>query len=65
MILGEADPIRLPLAGRTDHDPNSLSKIRPGFDTLVAGDHVASSGPLILAQLHEDQQMVATGMPLK
>jgi hypothetical protein len=26
---------------------------------------VASNGSLVLAQLYEDQQMVATGMPLK
>jgi cobalt-zinc-cadmium efflux system membrane fusion protein len=32
---------------------------------LKPGDHVASNGSLILAQLYEDQQMIATGMPLK
>ena len=32
---------------------------------LKPGDHVACNGSLILAQLYEDQQMVATGMPLK
>ena len=32
---------------------------------LKPGEHVASSGSLVLAQLYEDQQMVATGMPLK
>jgi cobalt-zinc-cadmium efflux system membrane fusion protein len=32
---------------------------------LTAGEEVASSGSLILAQLYEEQQMVATGMPLK
>ena len=32
---------------------------------LKPGDHVASFGSLILAQLYEDQQMVATGLPLK
>jgi cobalt-zinc-cadmium efflux system membrane fusion protein len=32
---------------------------------LRPGDHVASKGSLILAQLFEDQQMVATGLPLK
>jgi cobalt-zinc-cadmium efflux system membrane fusion protein len=32
---------------------------------LKAGEHVASNGALVLAQLYEDQQMVATGMPLK
>ncbi len=32
---------------------------------LKPGEHVAASGSLVLAQLYEDQQMVATGMPLK
>ena len=32
---------------------------------LKSGEHVASNGALVLAQLYEDQQMVATGMPLK
>jgi membrane fusion protein, heavy metal efflux system len=32
---------------------------------LTAGDHVAANGSLILAQLYEEQQMVATGLPLK
>jgi cobalt-zinc-cadmium efflux system membrane fusion protein len=32
---------------------------------LKPGEHVASNGSLILAQLYEDQQMVATGLPLK
>ena len=32
---------------------------------LKPGDHVSSSGSLVLAQLYEDQQMIATGMPLK
>ena len=32
---------------------------------LKPGEHVAANGSLVLAQLYEDQQMVATGMPLK
>jgi membrane fusion protein, heavy metal efflux system len=32
---------------------------------LKAGEHVASNGSLVLGQLYEDQQMVATGMPLR
>jgi len=32
---------------------------------LEAGDRVASNGSLLLAQLFEDQQMLATGMPLR
>ncbi len=34
-VQPQADPITLPLMGRTDYDPNTLSKIRPRFDTLV------------------------------
>ena len=29
----QVEPINLPLMGRTDYDPNTLSKIRPHFDT--------------------------------
>lgn len=49
----QADPIRLPLMGRTDYDPNSLSKIRPRFDTLVEkvrverGQKVTIGAPLV------------------
>ncbi len=32
---------------------------------LEAGETVATSGSLVLAQLYEDLQMVATGMPLR
>jgi cobalt-zinc-cadmium efflux system membrane fusion protein len=32
---------------------------------LKKGDRVAAYGSLILAQLYEDQQMVATGLPLR
>ncbi len=49
----QADPIRLPLIGRTDYDPNTLSKIRPRFDTLVEkvrverGQKVTIGAPLV------------------
>jgi cobalt-zinc-cadmium efflux system membrane fusion protein len=32
---------------------------------LKPGERVAANGSLVLAQLYEDQQMIATGMPLK
>jgi cobalt-zinc-cadmium efflux system membrane fusion protein len=32
---------------------------------LKAGEHVASNGSLVLLQLFEDQQVVATGMPVR
>ena len=49
----QADPIMLPLMGRTDYDPNTLSKIRPRFDTLVEkvrverGQKVTIGAPLV------------------
>jgi membrane fusion protein, heavy metal efflux system len=49
----QADPITLPLMGRTDYDPNTLSKIRPRFDTLVEkvrverGQKVTKGQPLV------------------
>ena len=38
----QVEPINLPLMGRTDYDPNTLSKIRPRFDTLVEKVRVSS-----------------------
>ena len=49
----QVEPINLPLMGRTDYDPNTLSKIRPRFDTLVEkvrvmpGEKVIKGGPLV------------------
>jgi membrane fusion protein, heavy metal efflux system len=49
----QAEPIKLPLMGRTDYDPNTLSKIRPRFDTLVEkvrverGQKVTKGEPLV------------------
>jgi cobalt-zinc-cadmium efflux system membrane fusion protein len=49
----QVEPINLPLMGRTDYDPNTLSKIRPRFDTLVEkvrvmlGEKVAKDAPLV------------------
>jgi len=49
----QTDPIKLPLMGRTDYDPNTLNKIRPRFDTLVVkvlaerGQHVKKNDPLV------------------
>jgi membrane fusion protein, heavy metal efflux system len=48
-----------------------LEIVEERFDEVVvatgatAGEEVVSRGSLILAQLYEDQQMVATGMPLE
>ena len=49
----QVEPIKLPLMGRTDYDPNTLSKIRPRFDTLVEkvraelGQKVKKGDPLV------------------
>jgi membrane fusion protein, heavy metal efflux system len=49
----QVEPINLPLMGRTDYDPNTLSKIRPRFDTLVEkvrvmlGEKVKKDDPLV------------------
>jgi membrane fusion protein, heavy metal efflux system len=49
----QIEPINLPLMGRTDYDPNTLSKIRPRFDTLVErvraslGQKVNKGDPLV------------------
>jgi cobalt-zinc-cadmium efflux system membrane fusion protein len=49
----QVDPIKLPLMGHTDYDPNTLSKIRPRFDTLVEkvraelGQKVMKGDPLV------------------
>jgi cobalt-zinc-cadmium efflux system membrane fusion protein len=52
-VLPQVEPINLPLMGRTDYDPNTLSKIRPRFDTLVEkvraelGQKVKKGDPLV------------------
>jgi cobalt-zinc-cadmium efflux system membrane fusion protein len=38
-VQQQSKPIQLELPGRTDYDPNTLSKIRPRFDTLVERVH--------------------------
>jgi membrane fusion protein, heavy metal efflux system len=68
-VQPQAEPIKLELTGRTDYDPNSLTKIRPRFDTLVEevrtdlGKKVAKGDPLVdlfsteLAQAKNDFQI--------
>jgi cobalt-zinc-cadmium efflux system membrane fusion protein len=52
-VQPQVEPIKLPLMGRTDYDPNTLSKIRPRFDTLVEkvraelGQKVEKGFPLV------------------
>jgi membrane fusion protein, heavy metal efflux system len=52
-VQPQTAPIKLELPGRTDYDPNTLSKIRPRFDTLVEkvhaelGQKVRKGDPLV------------------
>ena len=52
-VLPQREPIKLELPGRTSYDPNSLTKIRPRFDTLVErvrvelGQKVSKGDPLL------------------
>ena len=52
-VQPQVAPISLELQGRTDYDPNTLSKIRPRFDTLVEkvyaelGQKVKRGDPLV------------------
>jgi membrane fusion protein, heavy metal efflux system len=52
-VQPQTEPINLPMMGRTDYDPNSLTKIRPRFDTLVEnvraelGQTVKKGDPLV------------------
>ena len=52
-VQPQVDPIKLPVMGRTDYDPNTLSKIRPRFDTLVEkvraerGQPIKKGDPLV------------------
>src|SRR4029077_4738918 len=38
-VQAQVQPIKLELPGRTDYDPNTLSKIRPRFAPLVEKAH--------------------------
>ncbi len=52
-VRPQQEPIKLELPGRTSYDPNSLTKIRPRFDTLVErvrvelGQKVSKGDPLL------------------
>jgi cobalt-zinc-cadmium efflux system membrane fusion protein len=39
-VQAQSDPIKLELTGRTGYDPDTLTKIRPRFDTFVQKVHV-------------------------
>jgi cobalt-zinc-cadmium efflux system membrane fusion protein len=66
--------VRKPPTNSRDDEPFERRKLvvaEERYDHIVvasglkAGEEVASYGSLILAQLYEEQQMVATGMPLQ
>jgi len=52
-VAAQTEPIKLELSGRTAYDPDTLTKVRPRFDTLVVkvhaslGKHVAKGEPLV------------------
>ncbi len=52
-VQAQTEPIKLELTGTTDYDPNTLTQIRPRFDTLVEhvhaelGQSVKSGDPLV------------------
>ncbi len=52
-VAAQSEPIRLELTGTTDYDPNTLTQIRPRFDTLVEhvhaelGQTVKAKDPLV------------------
>jgi cobalt-zinc-cadmium efflux system membrane fusion protein len=67
-VRPQTDPLKLELPARTDYDPDTLTKIRPRFDTLVQkvhaalGQRVSKGDPLVelystdLAQAKNDYQ---------
>jgi membrane fusion protein, heavy metal efflux system len=67
-VEAQTEPIKLELTGRTAYDPDTLTKVRPRFDTLVVkvhaslGQHVKKGDPLVdlystdLAQAKSDFQ---------
>jgi cobalt-zinc-cadmium efflux system membrane fusion protein len=52
-VKAQTEPLKLELAGRTAYDPDTLTKVRPRFDTLVLkvfvtrGRHVHKGDPLV------------------
>lgn len=62
-VSAQTDPIQLELTGRTAYDPDTLTKIRPRFDTLVEQVH-ASLGQTVkkgepLVELHSTELAAA------
>jgi cobalt-zinc-cadmium efflux system membrane fusion protein len=67
-VAAQTEPIKLELTGRTAYDPDTLTKVRPRFDTLVSkvhralGEQVKKGDPLVdlystdLAQAKSDFQ---------
>jgi len=62
-VTAQTEPIKLELTGRTAYDPDTLTKIRPRFDTLVEKVH-ASLGQTVkkgepLVELHSTELAAA------
>lgn len=62
-VVAQTEPIQLELTGRTAYDPDTLTKIRPRFDTLVEQVH-ASLGQTVkkgepLVELHSTELAAA------
>jgi cobalt-zinc-cadmium efflux system membrane fusion protein len=62
-VAAQTEPIKLELTGRTAYDPDTLTKIRPRFDTLVEKVH-ASLGQTVkrgepLVELHSTELAAA------
>jgi cobalt-zinc-cadmium efflux system membrane fusion protein len=53
IVQAQTEPIKLELSGRTAYDPDTLTKVRPRFDTLVVkvhaslGQNVMKGDPLV------------------
>ena len=54
-VVAQTKPIKLELNGRTDYDPNTITRIRPRFDTRVEkvfaslGQKIKKGDPLVTA----------------
>src|SRR4051812_15881885 len=45
-VQAQTQPLKLELSGRTAYDPNTLTKVRPRFDTLVVKVHASLGQPV-------------------
>jgi cobalt-zinc-cadmium efflux system membrane fusion protein len=45
-VQAQTQPLKLELSGRTAYDPNTLTEVRPRFDTLVVSVHASLGQPV-------------------